>query len=121
MRRSAFWSAMLLGMTILAGCVAPAAAPGAAPAAQPTAAATTASSGSEASASCTTPDPVTLQLKWVAQAQFAGYYAAAAENFYKDECLDVTINPGGPDIVPEQVVAGGQAQFGIDFLPSLLS
>ncbi len=64
---------------------------------------------------------MTLQLKWVAQAQFAGYYAAASEGFYEDECLDVTINPGGPDIVPEQVVAGGQAQLGINFVPSLLS
>lgn len=74
-----------------------------------------------AGSECTTPDPVTLQLKWVAQAQFAGYYAAASEGFYEDECLAVTINPGGPDIVPEQVVAGGQAQLGINFVPSLLS
>ena len=64
---------------------------------------------------------VTLQLKWVTQAQFAGYYAARAKGFYTAENLDVTIRPGGPDIVPEQVVAGGGAQFGIDWLPSLLS
>jgi NitT/TauT family transport system substrate-binding protein len=64
---------------------------------------------------------VTLQLKWVAQAQFAGYYAAADQGFYTEECLNVTINPGGPDIVPEQVVASGQADFGINFVPSLLS
>ena len=66
-------------------------------------------------------DKVTLQLKWVTQAQFAGYYAAKAKGFYGAEGLDVTIRPGGPDIVPEQVVAGGGAQFGIDWLPSLLS
>src|SRR5258706_15990973 len=66
-------------------------------------------------------DKVTLQLKWVTQAQFAGYYAAKAKGFYTAEKLDVTIRPGGPDIVPEQVVAGGGAQFGIDWLPSLLS
>jgi NitT/TauT family transport system substrate-binding protein len=66
-------------------------------------------------------DKVTLQLKWVTQAQFAGYYAAKAKGFYAAERLDVTIRPGGPDIVPEQVVAGGGAQFGIDWLPSLLS
>src|SRR5687768_7948826 len=47
-------------------------------------------------------DQVTLQLKWVTQAQFAGYYAADEQGFYEDECLDVTIKPGGPDIVPEQ-------------------
>ena len=66
-------------------------------------------------------DKVTLQLKWVAQAQFAGYYAAKAKGFYDAADLDVTIKPGGPDIIPEQVVAGGGAHFGIDWLPSLLS
>lgn len=66
-------------------------------------------------------DRVQLQLKWVTQAQFAGYYAAKAKGYYRAEGLDVTIRPGGPDIVPEQVVAGGGAQFGIDWLPSLLS
>src|SRR5436309_12948118 len=66
-------------------------------------------------------DRITLQLKWVTQAQFAGYYAAKAKGLYTAEKLDVTIRPGGPDIVPEQVVAGGGAQFGIDWLPSLLS
>ena len=64
---------------------------------------------------------VTLQLKWVTQAQFAGYYAAKAKNYYKQAGLDVKIKIGGPDIVPEQAVAGGQAEFGIDWLPSLLS
>jgi NitT/TauT family transport system substrate-binding protein len=66
-------------------------------------------------------DTVTLQLKWVTQAQFAGYYAAKAKGLYSAEKLDVTIRPGGLDIVPEQVVARGGAQFGIDWLPSLLS
>ncbi len=66
-------------------------------------------------------DKVTLQLKWVTQAQFAGYYAAAEQGFYEDEGLDVTIKVGGPDIVPEQVVLGGQAEFGIDWLDNLLA
>jgi NitT/TauT family transport system substrate-binding protein len=66
-------------------------------------------------------DKVTLQSKWVVQAQFAGYYAALDQGFYEDEDLDVTIRPGGPDIVPEQVVLGGQAEFGIDWLDSLLA
>ncbi|MCC6456609.1 MAG: ABC transporter substrate-binding protein [Caldilineaceae bacterium] len=118
MRRSALWLGMLLVLAMVAACAAPAVAP-AAPADEP--AAEAAAGGGEAAGDCTTPDPVTLQLKWVAQAQFAGYYAAAGEGFYEAECLDVTINPGGPDIVPEQVVAGGQADFGIDFVPSLLS
>ncbi len=66
-------------------------------------------------------DKVTLQLKWVTQAQFAGYYAAAAKGYYKQFGLDVTLKPGGPDITPEQVVASGQAQFGLDWLPTLLA
>ncbi len=64
---------------------------------------------------------ITLQSKWVPQAQFAGYYAAAARGYFKKEGLNVTIKAGGPDIIPEQVVASGQAQFGIDWLPSLLA
>ncbi len=64
---------------------------------------------------------VTLQLKWVTQAQFAGYYEAVAKGYYKQAGLDVTLKVGGPDITPEQVVAGGQAQFGLDWLPSLLA
>ena len=64
---------------------------------------------------------VTLQLKWVTQAQFAGYYAAKAKGYYGQAGLDVKIKVGGPDIIPEQVVAGGQAEFGLDWLPSLLS
>jgi NitT/TauT family transport system substrate-binding protein len=66
-------------------------------------------------------DKVTLQSKWVVQGQFAGYYAALEQGFYEDENLDVTIKPGGPDIVPEQVVLGGQAEFGINWLDSLLA
>jgi NitT/TauT family transport system substrate-binding protein len=64
---------------------------------------------------------VTLQLKWVTQAQFAGYYAAKAKGFYDEEGLDVNIKVGGPSITPEQVVLGKQADFGIDWLPSLLA
>ena len=115
---------LILGL-LLSACTAPAAAPGADSGAATTAAATAegteAAAGEGAGAECATKDPVTLQLKWVAQAQFAGYYAAQGEGFYDDECIDITINPGGPDIVPEQVVAGGQADFGINFVPSLLS
>jgi NitT/TauT family transport system substrate-binding protein len=66
-------------------------------------------------------DKVTLQLKWVTQAQFAGYYAAKAQGYYDEEGLDVDIKVGGPDIVPEQVVLGGQAEFGIDWLDNLLA
>ena len=64
---------------------------------------------------------VTLQLKWVTQGQFAGYYAALEQGYYEDEGLNVTIKPGGPDIVPEQVVLGGQADFGINWLDNTLA
>ena len=64
---------------------------------------------------------VTLQLKWVTQAQFAGYYAAVEKGYYKKLGLDVKLKVGGPDITPEQVVLSGQAQFGLDWLPNLFA
>jgi NitT/TauT family transport system substrate-binding protein len=66
-------------------------------------------------------EKVTLQLKWVAQAQFGGYYVAQEKGFYKDAGLDVTIKPGGPDIAPEQVIAGGGADVIVDWMPSALA
>ena len=66
-------------------------------------------------------DKLTLQLKWVTQAQFAGYYVAKDKGFYKDEKLDVTIKPGGPDIAPPQVAAGGGADVIIDWMPAALA
>jgi len=66
-------------------------------------------------------DKVTIQLKWVTQAQFAGYYVAAAKGYYKDAGLDVTINPGGPDVAPPQVIAGGGADVVVDWMPSALA
>ncbi|MEQ8334246.1 ABC transporter substrate-binding protein [Nisaea sp.] len=66
-------------------------------------------------------DHVTLQLKWVTQAQFAGYYVAADKGFYELEELVVEIKPGGPDIAPPQVIAGGGADVVIDWMPSALA
>jgi NitT/TauT family transport system substrate-binding protein len=66
-------------------------------------------------------DDVTLQLKWVTQAQFAGYYVALDKGFYSEEDLDVTIKPGGPDIAPTQVLAGGGADVTVDWMPSALA
>ncbi|MFN3615270.1 MAG: ABC transporter substrate-binding protein [Rubrimonas sp.] len=66
-------------------------------------------------------DPVTLQLKWVTQAQFAGYYVALDQGFYAEEGLDVTIKPGGPDIAPVQVLVGGGADVMVDWMPSALA
>ena len=83
--------------------------------------ATTVGRGDAARRTAPKPTNVTLQLKWVPQAQFAGYYAASLKGFYKAQGLNVTLKNGGPDIIPEQVVATGQAQFGVDWLPSLLA
>ena len=66
-------------------------------------------------------DKVTLQLKWVTQAQFAGYYVAKDKGFYKAEGIDITIKPGGPDIAPPQVIAGGGADVVIEWMPAALA
>src|SRR5258708_7996473 len=66
-------------------------------------------------------DTVTIQLKWVSQAQFAGYFVAKEKGFYKDAGLDVTIKPGGPDVAPPQVIAGGGAHVAVDWMPLALA
>ncbi|MGF1476407.1 MAG: ABC transporter substrate-binding protein [Geminicoccaceae bacterium] len=66
-------------------------------------------------------DEVTLQLKWVTQAQFAGYYVAQEQGFYEEEGLDVEIKPGGPDIAPPQVIAGGGADVILEWMPAALA
>ncbi|WP_183092677.1 ABC transporter substrate-binding protein [Nocardioides stalactiti] len=63
---------------------------------------------------------VSLQLQWVSQAQFAGYYAAVAECFYVDEGLDVKIVEGGVDIVPQDVLASGDVDYAISWVPKVL-
>ena len=64
--------------------------------------------------------PVTLQLQWVAQAQFAGYYAAVSEGYYEEEGLDVTIAEGGGDIVPIDSLTSGDADYAISWVPKVL-
>ncbi|HMU52342.1 MAG TPA: ABC transporter substrate-binding protein [Geminicoccaceae bacterium] len=66
-------------------------------------------------------DKLTLQLKWVTQAQFGGYYVAKDKGFYDEVGLDVDIKPGGPDIAPPQVIAGGGADVIIDWMPAALA
>jgi len=73
------------------------------------------------SASCSSTDQVTLQLQWFIQSQFAGYYAAQDQGFYADQCLDVTIAEGGVDIVPQQQLADGAADFAIAWVPKALA
>ncbi len=64
--------------------------------------------------------PITLQLQWVAQAQFAGYYAALAQGYYKKEGLDVTIKQAGTTTVPIDVLAAGDADYAISWVPKVL-
>jgi NitT/TauT family transport system substrate-binding protein len=66
-------------------------------------------------------DAVTLQLKWVVQAQFGGYFVAKDKGFYKDENLDVTILPGGPDLAPPTVLAGGGADVAVEWMAAALA
>jgi NitT/TauT family transport system substrate-binding protein len=66
-------------------------------------------------------EKVTLQLKWLPQAQFAGYYVALSKGYYKAEGLDVTIKPGGPDISPVQVIAGKGADVVVNWMPDALA
>ena len=64
--------------------------------------------------------PIKLQLQWVAQSQFAGYFAAVDQGFYEEEGLDVTILEGAVEIVPQQVVTSGGAEFGLAWVPKVL-
>jgi len=81
----------------------------------------TAAMALSASVAAQAEDKVVLQLKWVTQAQFAGYYVAKDKGFYEEEGLDVEIKPGGPDIAPPQVIAGGGADVIVDWMPSALA
>jgi NitT/TauT family transport system substrate-binding protein len=54
-----------------------------------------------------------LRLKWLPQAQFAGFYVALAKGYYKAEGIDLTINPGGPNLLTENLVATGADTFGL--------
>ena len=75
----------------------------------------------EETAESATLTPVTLQLQWFAQAQFAGYYAALDQGYFTDEGLDVKILEGGVDIVPQTVLADNQADYAIAWVPKALA
>jgi NitT/TauT family transport system substrate-binding protein len=120
------WLWALVALLLIAACAAPAAP--AAPAGEETAAEATepaeegdAEAGEEAAAPAGELTPVRLQLQWVTQSQFAGYYAALDQGYYADEGLDVTILEGAVEIVPQQVVAADEAEFGIAWVPKVLA
>ena len=54
-----------------------------------------------------------LRLKWLVQSGYAGFYVAQAKGYFKEEGLDLTINPGGPNILAENMVATGADTFGL--------
>ena len=64
---------------------------------------------------------LTLQLKWIPQAQFGGYYVAKDKGFYAEEGLEVAILPGGPEIAPTQVLAEGGADVIVEWMPAALA
>ncbi len=75
----------------------------------------------DAATTCKTYTPVTLQLQWQTQAQFAGYIEAGVDGYYKQECLNVTIVPAASDTVPQLTVAdGGKADFAVAWVPKAL-
>jgi NitT/TauT family transport system substrate-binding protein len=65
------------------------------------------------------PRQISLQLQWVTQAQFAGYYIALEKGWYRDEGIELSIKPGGPDIIPTDLVASGTRDFGTGMLSDL--
>jgi NitT/TauT family transport system substrate-binding protein len=79
-----------------------------------------ASCGTQATPTPLPPEPVRLQLQWVTQAQFAGYYVALDKGWYREEGIDLTIDPGGPDLVPSDLVLSGRSDFGTGLLADLV-
>ena len=65
-------------------------------------------------------DKMKLQLKWLPQSQFMGYYVAQAKGYYKEVGIDIELLPGGSDIIPEQQVYNGAADVGITWVSSLM-
>jgi len=127
-RLSGLLAALMLVLPIAAGCSSATAATAATTAAVTTAAAsadstTAAAVSSDATTAATQSgklDKLTLQLKWLPQSQFMGYYVAQAKGYYAEEGIDIEILPGGSDIIPEQQVYNGVADVGVTWVSSLL-
>jgi NitT/TauT family transport system substrate-binding protein len=76
--------------------------------------------GGSAPVECDSPEPISLQLQWFTQAQFAGYFAAQDQGFYEDMCLDVEIVEGGVEIVPQVQLENGDVDFALAWVPKAL-
>lgn len=68
-----------------------------------------------------TPEPFTLQLNWLPQAQFLGYFVAEALGYYEQEGLAVSILPGGPGIQQAQILREGRADAVVEWLSTALA
>jgi NitT/TauT family transport system substrate-binding protein len=119
-RYASRFAVLLLLLSLLLGACAPAATEAPTQAPQPTLASEATTAPEPTAAQTGELTPVRLQLQWVAQSQFAGYYAALAEGYYEEEGLDVTILEGAPEIVPQQVCANGGAEFCLAWVPKAL-
>ncbi len=64
--------------------------------------------------------PVKLQLQWLPQGQFAGYYTALEQGYFEEEGLEVEIIPSGGDIVPQDALANGEVDYAIAWVPKVL-
>jgi NitT/TauT family transport system substrate-binding protein len=111
----------IMGAAALAAACTSGGASPSAPAGSPPASEPPASEGSAPASPPAETAQVSLQLQWVPQAQFAGYFAAQEQGYYDEEALEVTFVPGGPDVVPQ--VAGSAAngpEFTISWVPKVL-
>ncbi len=66
-------------------------------------------------------EKVSLALQWLTQCQFAGYYVALDQGFYRQEGIDLTIIPGAPDINPIYLVSSEVADFGTKWLADFIA
>jgi NitT/TauT family transport system substrate-binding protein len=64
---------------------------------------------------------VSIQLKWLPQAQFMGYYVALDKGYYAEAGLDVSVVAGGGDISETTAVNNGTVDFGVTWVSNLIA
>lgn len=119
-RRSAGLLSIVLSLSMIIGTMAGCSSQTPASSASSTAGSTSSAAGSSGGSTGGALQKVTLQLKWLPQSQFMGYYIAQEKGYYKDAGIDINILPGGSDIIPEQQVSNGVADIGVSWTSSLM-
>ena len=122
-RKIAVATSAVVSLVALAACGSTSTPAASSPSSSAPAGAAAGSSSAGASGSAAANGPlikVKLQLQWFNQAQFAGYIVALNKGFYKEQGLDVTLLEGGTTIVPQTVLAQGQADYAIAWVPKAL-